>query len=230
MSEEDRKALPVNKILDAFAKVFELEDKMDDDASADVRKKYRDEIVKPALDELFKLIDDEHNNLPPTSVGYMRSALEYAIKFKERFYKAVADPCMPLHNSASERVFARFGILRCNYKQVDTVLGAESICLWFSVLHTSKENGANQLIYLEYLLTTLPDLLREHGDYYWYSIDGLRKSYESGTLPEYGDLTYLDQVLVGGKDFELFAEKYQAEKLVQIKSLANLIEKGKLSA
>ena len=229
MSPEEKKALPVNKILDQFAKIFHLENEMDLNASYEERKKYRDEKVKVALDDLFKLIDEEYGKLLPNVKGYMRTAIEYARSFRQRFYDAVADPDMPIHNTGSERVFAAYSVLRSGYKQMDTVLGAESMCLWFSIFQTAKENGADEQMYIEFLLEELPSLLKEHGDFHFMSMREL-KSLGLENMPKYGNLDYLDVLLPSGNKFKEFMEHYQQRKLSQVIHISEIIQNANLVA
>ena len=228
MSDKDRKALPVNQILDKFGEVFHYEDEMDVNASYEERKAYREDKVKKALDNLYELIDQEYSKLIPSVKGYMRTALEYAQSYKERFYAAVAEPDMPVHNSGSERVFAAYSILRNGYRQMDTVLGAESICMWFSIFQTAKENGVDEQIYIEFLLEELPSLLKEHGDYHYMAMKEL-KQLGLDNLPQYGDLAYLDVILPSGDKFKKYAETYKEKKLNQIIDISKIIQDAGLA-
>lgn len=217
LSEEQRKNLPVNKILDLYGEVFHLEDKIDLQWSVEKRKQYRMDIVRPALDKLFEKIEEESHILPPKSSDYWSEAINYALKFKDRFYAAVEDPEMPLQNSACERTFASFGILRSNYKQMDTVLGTKALTYWFSIVRTAKENGADEWIYLNYLVEKLPSALKEHNDYYWYTPHELN---QLAQLPVYcSDLSYLDKYMPWGDDYKSYASAFTENNKDLIKKL-----------
>ena len=224
MTEKQRAAMPVNLILDAFGKLFEAERKTDEFATRQEKEQYRLNTVKPLLDELFELIEKYQQKLSQSDSSYWAKALNYAVKFKDRFYNAVKDPDMPLQNSAAERTFANLGIIRSNCKQMDTVMGTVACTLWFSLLRTAKENGANEQVYLEYLCEKLPGLLKTHNDYKWYSQEKIR-SLRHDELPGYGSLEYLDELMPWSDDYAEYAKKRLDRKREQIVEIAELITK-----
>ena len=85
--------------------------------------------VKPALDEVFVLIENYSKSLKPSDYQYFKKSLNYALNFKERFFAAVDDPEMPFTNSVRERTFAFLGMIRSNCKQIGTCLGFEACTL-----------------------------------------------------------------------------------------------------
>ena len=224
LPEEVRKKLPVNQILDLFGAVFDAENRMDPEWDLEKKKRYRTETVLPLLDALFKKIDERYGQLTKSDIGYERQALEYMRKYRERFYEAVRDPQMPLTNSACERCFAQYGVIRRNYHQLDSVLGAEAMCMWFSVCQTAKENRVDEQIYLNYLIEKLPAVLKEHGDYYFMSKEEIRNRHDSNTLPTYNDLASLDQFMPWGEDFKNYEKEFQKRTEEKIRLLAKLFE------
>lgn len=224
MPEEARKKLPVNQILDLFGAVFDAENRMDPEWNLEKKKRYRTETVLPLLDALFNKIDERYGQLTKSDVGYERQALEYMRKYRERFYEAAKDPQMPLTNSACERCFAQYGVIRNNYHQLDSVLGAEAMCMWFSVCQTARENKVDEQIYLSYLIEKLPAVLKEHGDYYFMSKEEIRKRRDSNTLPTYHDLASLDQFMPWEEDFKNYEKEFQKRMEENIRFLAKLFE------
>ncbi len=79
-------------------------------------------------------------------------------------------------------------------------MGTVSCTLWFSLLRTAKENGANEQVSLEYLCEKLPGLLKAHNDYRWYSQKEIR-SLRQDELPGYGNLEYLDELMPWSDDY-----------------------------
>ena len=218
LTEEQKAELPCNVVLDMFEKIFRAEKNMDSGWSFEKKKAYRDQVIRPLMTEMFKLIKSEQDNCGKHTLGYYADALNYAMKYKERFFLAVDDPEMPLHNSACERCFAAFGIHRSNFKQIDTILGAEACCMWFSVIQTARLNDVNEQTYLEYLIEKLPEALKMHGDYHWKPIKSLR---DSDDWPTYGKLDYLDAFMPWSDDYKAY-EKQSTER--QKKTFIELAE------
>lgn len=190
------------------------------DATPEERARNRAERVRPALDELMAAIREEAAKLAPTDKGYMRKACDYALKYEERFYAAVDDPEMPITNSASERVFAGMGIMRSNFKQIDSRMGAEAMSAWFSVLWTARENGADELAYLSYIIERLPAALKENGDWHWYERPC---DLDPDELEGYGDLSYLDDFSPTSDGFREYERSFREMEVEKLTWLAELI-------
>lgn len=220
MTEEQRKQLGPCQILDLFTKVFEEEAKMAELSTDEERKHHRETAVKSALDKLYEKIEACYAALTSRDVGYWRTALQYAVDYKERYYAAVDDPDMPLTNSACERDFASFSIFRSNSKQVDSRLGMEAATTWFSLLQTVKENDANEQVYLQFILENLPEVLKAHNDFHWYSMDEAKVL---TAYPEYEDLSYLDEYMPWSDKYKQYLASYQKNKLATIKLIAQYL-------
>ena len=223
MTDEQRAKLPANRILDLFENVFRAESRVGRDATPEERARNRAERVRPALDELMAAIREEAAKLAPTDKGYMRKACDYALKYEERFYAAVDDPEMPITNSASERVFAGMGIMRSNFKQIDSRMGAEAMSAWFSVLWTARENGADELAYLSYIIERLPAALKENGDWRWYERPC---DLDPDELEGYGDLSYLDAFSPTSDGFREYERSFREMEVEKLTWIAELVAAG----
>ena len=227
LTAERRANLNVNKVLDAFGVVFKQEEETDSFPTREERLKYRQEKVRPAMDELFVLIEQYHACLNETASEYWRRALEYAIKYKDRFYAAVDDPDMPLHNSSCERVFANLGVIRSNFKQIDTIAGAETFGQWFSLCQTAKENGVNAKIYLSYLFEKLPEVLQEHNCWHWLTKPTDRDILH---LEDYGDLSFLDDYMPWSDDYKTYETEYSEQMKELFLRIAGWFENDRLQS
>ena len=210
MGEEAWEALPANRVIRLFGDVFEAEDRAP--RGVEARRAHRAREVRPLLDKLFEEIEGLHAKLRERDQGKLAQAIRYAVKYKERFYRACDDPLIPLTNSACEREFAQLGVIRSNSHQWDTALGAATLCNWFSVVRTARLNDADTLCYLEFLLEEARGALESHGDWHWFSGKALKGTYDDLDLPEYGDLSYLDDYMPWSKRFKEYAGRWHERR------------------
>ena len=128
---------------------------------------------------------------------YLGRALRYTWEQATLLFAAVDDPDVPLTNSACEREFANFGVIRNASRQVDSSMGAWTLAQWFSVVRTARLNGADERVYLEYLIERGIPLLREHGDWQWHKVprEGGWKALDVDGLPVPEDTEYLDELM-----------------------------------
>ena len=66
------------------------------------------------------------------------------------------DGDVPIDNNASERAIRGFCIGKKNWEMIDTVNGATSSAIIYSIAETAKANGLKTFNYFEYLLTEIP--------------------------------------------------------------------------
>ena len=219
MDREAWDGLDVNRVIALYGEVFGAEREMprgkEGESREDVgraRARHRAEEVRPALDRLYELVERLHAKLRKEDGGKMAEALRYAVKYKDRFYAAADNPWIPLTNSACEREFAFFGVLRANSRQFDTVLGAATACMWFSIERTARANGGDVPCYLEFLLTEGIAELKAHGDWWWYGSKGVKGGWDEIELAKYGDLKYLDELMPWSERFKRYAAGWAAER------------------
>ena len=66
------------------------------------------------------------------------------------------DGDVPIDNNASERAIRGFCIGKKNWEMIDTVNGANSSAIIYSIAETAKANNLKPFDYFEYLLTEIP--------------------------------------------------------------------------
>ena len=92
--------------------------------------------------------------VPEQSLLY--KAIRYFINHYEGLCCYTADGRLEIDNNRSERAIKTFVIGRKNWLFSDTVKGAESSMVLYSVLETAKANGLEPWKYLTKLFTELP--------------------------------------------------------------------------
>lgn len=80
----------------------------------------------------------------------------YALN-QERYLRVFLDNGdVPMDNNASERAIRGFYIGKKNWEMIDTVNGATSSAIIYSIAETAKANQLKPYEYFKYLLTEIP--------------------------------------------------------------------------
>ena len=114
----------------------------------------RQEILKPLLDEYWKLL--ETIDAPKGSNLY--KAVVYSINQKETLNDVLLDGRLELTNNRAERAIKPFVMGRKNWLFSDTDKGADASAKCYSIIESAKLNDLNVFGYLTHLLTELPKL------------------------------------------------------------------------
>ena len=80
----------------------------------------------------------------------------YAVSLKKRLTAFLNDPKIPLSNNRAENAIRPFVVGRKNWLFSDTVRGAESSAIIYSLIETAKANGQNPEAFLIDLLKNEP--------------------------------------------------------------------------
>lgn len=111
-------------------------------------------VVKPLVDAFFAYLKQREPDVPKS--GKIREAFTYALN-QERYLRVfLEDGDVPIDNNASERAIRGFCIGKKNWEMIDTVNGATSSAIIYSIAETAKANGLKPFNYFEYLLTEIP--------------------------------------------------------------------------
>ena len=74
---------------------------------------------------------------------------------------------VPIDNNASERAIRGFCIGKKNWQVIDTIRGAESSDIIYSIAETAKANNLKPYEYFEYLLTELSKYMDQTDRSFW---------------------------------------------------------------
>ena len=86
----------------------------------------------------------------------LKKAFTYALN-QEKYLKVfLEDGEVPMDNNASERAIRGFCIGKKNWEMIDTINGATSSAIIYSIAETAKANNLKPYEYFEYLLTEIP--------------------------------------------------------------------------
>ena len=73
----------------------------------------------------------------------------------------LADGEVPIDNNASERAIRGFCIGKKNWQVIDTISGAKSSAIIYSIVETAKANNLKPYEYFEYLLSIIPEHMED---------------------------------------------------------------------
>ena len=122
------------------------------DLSSDERLKQRQAVIKPLVDAFFaylKTINVSKKDKFGDAVGYALNQEKYLRVF-------LTDGDVPIDNDASERAIRGFCIGKKNWQMIDTIHGAKSSAIIYSIVETAKANNLKSFDYVQYLLEEIP--------------------------------------------------------------------------
>ncbi len=156
--------------------IYREEGKLKELSSKD-RLEQRQLVIKPLVDALFVYLK---KNVNEAGTDKLRDACSYAFNQEKHLRVFLEDGDVPIDNNASERAIRGFCIGKKNWEMIDTINGAKSSAIIYSIVETAKANNVKPYEYVEYVLAELP----KHMD------DTNRKFLEnlmpwSDELPEY---------------------------------------------
>ena len=117
----------------------------------------RQAIIKPLGDALFVYLKQHQHEVPQS--GKLHDAFGYALNQEKYLRVFLNDGEVPIDNNASERAIRGFCIGKKNWEIIDTIRGAESSAIIYSIAETAKANNLKPYEYFEHLLTELPKYL-----------------------------------------------------------------------
>ena len=140
-------------IMNQIRAIYREEGKLSDLSSED-RLTQRQLVVKPLVDAFFAYLKQISSKTPQN--GKVKEAFPYALN-QERYLRVfLEDGDVPIDNNASERAIRGFCIGKKNWEMIDTINGARSSAIIYSIAETAKANNLKPYDYFEYLLTEIP--------------------------------------------------------------------------
>ena len=131
--------------------IYREEGKLND-LSSDERLKQRQAVIKPLVDAFFaylKTINVSKKDKFGDAVGYAQNQEKYLRVF-------LTDGDVPIDNNASERAIRGFCIGKKNWQMIDTIHGAKSSAIIYSIVETAKANNLKPFDYVQHLLEEIP--------------------------------------------------------------------------
>lgn len=139
----------IEKIQEIFHKDNEL-NKLD----SETRLKRRKEQIEPLIDAFFEWVKEHRGDV--TRKSACGRAFTYTMEQEEYLRTFLSDGDVPMDNNAAERAIRPFCIGKKNWVMSDTIHGAESSAIVYSITETAKANDLKPFEYLQHLLREIP--------------------------------------------------------------------------
>jgi len=133
--------------------IYREEGKLKDLTSKE-RLEQRQAIIKPLVEAFFVYLKQNQADVPGS--GKLHDAFTYALN-QEKYLKVfLVDGDVPIDNNASERAIRGFCVGKKNWQMIDTINGAKTSAMIYSIAETAKANNLKPYDYFEYLLEEIP--------------------------------------------------------------------------
>jgi len=131
--------------------IYREEGKLND-LSSDERLKQRQVVIKPLVDAFFAYL----KTINVSKKDKFGDAVRYALNQEKYLRVFLTDGDVPIDNNASERAIRGFCIGKKNWQMIDTIHGAKSSAIIYSIVETAKANNLKPFDYVQYLLEEIP--------------------------------------------------------------------------
>ena len=165
--DEALKALPKEKQNKSLAylalkqiQAIYREDKKLNGLTGEDRMNQRQLTVKPLVDAYFVWVKQNLNAVTPKSKT--ANGLAYSLSQEKYLRIFLEDGEVPLDNNSAEQAIRPFCIGKKNWVMIDTIAGAESSAIIYSIAETAKANNLKPYNYFQYLLTEIPKHMDDH--------------------------------------------------------------------
>lgn len=110
-------------------------------------------VIRPLIDALFVYLKQKKEQI--VVKGKLEAAFTYLLNQGKYLRVFLEDGDVPMDNNASERAIRGFCIGKKNWQVIDTINGAKTSAVIYSIAETAKSNNLKPYEYFKYLLTVI---------------------------------------------------------------------------
>lgn len=136
-----------------IAQIYHIDNQFAD-LSKEERLKKRKLLVKPLVEAFFAWVKDNEKKVPKNSET--GKGLTYCINQEKYLRVFLENPEVPLDNNAAEIAIRSFCVGKNNWHLIDTVNGAESSAIAYSLAESAKANNLKPYNYFKHVLEEIP--------------------------------------------------------------------------
>ena len=151
--KEQRKKSNAYLVMKQIQAIYREEGKLKDLAPEE-RLMQRQLVIRPLVDALFVYLKKMEPSVAAS--GKLRDAYTYILNQEKYLRVFLEDGEVPIDNNASERAIRGFCIGRKNWQMIDTINGAHSSAIIYSIAETAKANALKPYDYFVHLLEEIP--------------------------------------------------------------------------
>lgn len=141
--------------LTMIGELYEVENNIKD-LPPEIKYQVRQQLSVTILCKIKTWLDDLHPKVLPK--GPLGRATRYILDDWEYLSRFVDDGRLSIDNNSAEREIKQFVIGRKNWLFADSVAGAHTNAIMYSLVASAKANGLDPYEYLEYLFSALPNM------------------------------------------------------------------------
>ena len=151
--KEARKGTVSYMAMKQIQAIYREEGKLKDLHSKE-RLEQQQAIIKPLVDAFFVYLKQNQTEVPGS--GKLHDAFTYALNQEKNLKVFLEDGEVPIDNNASERAIRGFCVGKKNWQMIDTINGAKTSAMIYSIAETAKANNLKPYDYFEHLLEEIP--------------------------------------------------------------------------
>lgn len=144
--------------LKQISTLFKLEKELSK-LSAEERLRQRQLIIAPLVEAFFVWVKMNQDTVPAKSET--GKGFTYCLNQEKYLRQFLTNGNIPIDNNATEGTIRGFCIGRKNWRLIDTVAGAKSSAIIYSIAETAKANNLKPYEYFETLLEEIPKHMNE---------------------------------------------------------------------
>lgn len=129
------------------------------DLSSEERLAQRQVVIRPLVDALFAYLKQKKEQI--VVKGKLEAAFTCLLNQEKYLRVFLNDGDVPMDNNASERAIRGFCIGKKNWEIIDTINGAKTSAVIYSIAETAKANNLKPYEYFEHLLTVIPEHMED---------------------------------------------------------------------
>ena len=175
IGKSNEKALKQSIAYQALARIGAIY-KIDDglkELLPEERLRERQKSIKPLVDEYFVWVKERLADTSALPKGKTAKGLNYSVNQEKYLRVFLEDGNVPIDNSASERAIRPFTTGRSNWMFINSIKGAESSAVIYSIAETAKANNLNPYYYFRHILVELAKICQQQEEINPAALDAL---------------------------------------------------------
>lgn len=136
-----------------IAQIYHIDNQLAD-LEPEERLTKRQLLVKPLVETFFAWVKDNESKVPQNSET--GKGFTYCLNQENYLKVFLEDPAVPMDNNAAETAIRSFCVGKNNWHVIDTVHGAESSAIVYSLAESAKANNLKPYNYFMHVLEEIP--------------------------------------------------------------------------
>lgn len=155
---EGKKESVAYLVMKQIQAIYREEGKLKDLPSQE-RLAQRQVVIQPLVDAFFAYLKQKKDQI--VVKGKLKAAFTYLLNQEKYLRVFLNDGDVSMDNNASERAIRGFCIGKKNWEVIDTINGAKTSAVIYSIAETAKANNLKPYEYFEHLLTVIPEHMED---------------------------------------------------------------------